>query len=174
MRSSEALSQQAFVAGRFNLYDPWLGDGCGHSAGRDAIARGQELFNNKTTSTGRTCRGCHNAENNGSNVAGTTFNIGASDARFRTPGLPLYTVRNKTTGDVIQTTDPGKAFRTGKWADMNRFKSPSLRGLAARPPYFHNGIAKTLDDVVHFYEESLGFDFTPQEERDLVAFMKAL
>ena len=53
-------------------------------------------------------------------------------------------------------------------------KVPSLRGLSARAPYFHNGIAKDLLDVVRHYEEKLGFVFTPQEERDLVAFMSAL
>ena len=35
---------------------------------------------------------------------------------------------------------------------MDRFKTPSLRGLAARPPYFHNGIAANLTEVVRHYE----------------------
>ncbi|MCI0573760.1 MAG: thiamine pyrophosphate-dependent enzyme [Myxococcaceae bacterium] len=109
--------------------------------------------------------------------------VGVMGVRVESPGdvrwasvdnLPIYTVRNKTTGDVITTTDPGKANRTGKWADMNRFKVPSLRGLTARAPYFHNGVAKDLHDVVKFYEESLGFDFTDEEEEDLVHFMNAL
>ena len=50
----------------------------------------------------------------------------------------------------------------------------SLRGLAARAPYFHGGIAADLAAVVHHYETELGFDFTPSEEADLVAFLKAL
>jgi cytochrome c peroxidase len=57
---------------------------------------------------------------------------------------------------------------------MDRFKTPTLRGLAARPPYFHNGIAETLTDVVRHYEKALGFVFTPDERADLVAFMQAL
>jgi cytochrome c peroxidase len=44
----------------------------------------------------------------------------------------------------------------------------------ARAPYFHNGIAATLKDVVIHYEVALGFVFTPEEEDDLVAFMEAL
>jgi cytochrome c peroxidase len=60
------------------------------------------------------------------------------------------------------------------WADLDRFKTPSLRGVAARPPYFHNGIAKSLRDVVIHYEIALGFKFTEQERQDLVAFMEAL
>ena len=52
----------------------------------------------------------------------------------------------------MQTTDPGRALITGKWADIGKFKGPILRGLAARAPYFHNGFAATLDDVVDFYD----------------------
>ena len=88
--------------------------------------------------------------------------------------MPLYTVRNKTTLEVRQTTDPGRALKSGKWADMDRFKVPSLRGLSARAPYFHNGIAPTLNDVVLHYERELGFVFTPVEREDLVAFLEAL
>ena len=60
------------------------------------------------------------------------------------------------------------------WADLDKFKTPNLRGLSSRAPYFHGGIAEDLEDVVSFYEQALGFDFTAAEERDLVAFMNAL
>jgi len=171
----ENLSKQAFVAGRFNLFDAW-GDpkGCGKNKARAKIYRGQEIFNTKTNARGGTCLGCHNAENVGSNVAGITFDIGVSGPEFRVPNTPIYTVRNLTTGEVRQTTDPGRALQTGKWADLNRFKSPALRGLAARPSYFHNGSARTLHDVIRTYEQTLGFSFTPQEEEDLEAFLNAL
>jgi cytochrome c peroxidase len=88
--------------------------------------------------------------------------------------MPLYTVRNKVTRDERQTTDPGRALRTGRWADLDKFKAPSLRGVVARPPYFHNGIAGTLTDVVRHYETALGFVYTPEEREDLVAFLEAL
>ena len=39
---------------------------------------------------------------------------------------------------------------TGKCADIGKFKIPGMRGLAARPPYFHSGTAPTLLDVVNF------------------------
>lgn len=169
----EFLSKQAFVAGRFNIYDGWRNDKNKHRA---SIARGQDIFNNKGRPDGRgSCLGCHNSENNGSNVAGTVFDIGASDERWASvDNLPVYTVKNRTTGEEIKTTDPGKANRTGRWSDMNKFKVPSLRGLTARAPFFHNGVAKDLRDVVKFYEESLGFSYTPQEEEDLVNFLNAL
>jgi len=47
-------------------------------------------------------------------------------------------------------------------------------GLAARAPYFHNGSARTLDDVVNFYNQRFGIGFTDQQRRDLVAFLKTL
>jgi cytochrome c peroxidase len=175
----ENLSAQAPVNGRFDLFDAWIGlvpGSCGSVAAdkkRAQIARGQELFNNPNPGGG-SCRGCHNAANNGSNVNGTLFDIGASREAFRDTGMPLYTVRNKTTLEVRQTTDPGRALRSGRWADMDRFKTPSLRGAVARAPYFHNGIAATLEDVVIHYEVALGFVYTPREREDLVAFLNAL
>jgi cytochrome c peroxidase len=102
------------------------------------------------------------------------LDIGLSDASRRTPDLPLYTLRNKATGETIETTDPGRALVSGRWKDIGRFKGPILRGLAARPPYFHNGAAKDLGEVVDFYDERFGIGFTAQEREDLQAFLRAL
>jgi len=175
----ENLSAEAPVNARFDLFDAWINLSPGSCTTRAAdrkraqIARGQELFNG-TNPGGGSCRGCHNAANNGSNVNGTLFDIGASRPEFREAGMPLYTVRRKADGLERQTTDPGRALRSGAWADMDRFKTPSLRGIAARAPYFHNGIATTLEDVVTHYEVALGFVFTPSQKDDLVAFLQAL
>ena len=57
---------------------------------------------------------------------------------------------------------------------MSRFKAPHLRGLASRAPYFHNGMAATLEDLVNFYDVRFGAEFTAQEKADLVAFLKTL
>jgi cytochrome c peroxidase len=57
---------------------------------------------------------------------------------------------------------------------MDKFKVPSLRGVVARAPYFHNGIAPTLQDVVRHYELELGFKFSDEEREDLIAFLEAL
>jgi cytochrome c peroxidase len=169
---AEALATQAFVASRFDLFDGWANS---PRPGRRAVFRGQELFNTKTRPDGGgACRGCHSAENIGTNVNGTFFNVGASAGIRRAPDQPLYTLRRIATGEEITTTDPGRALITGLWADMDRFKTPSLRGLAARAPYFHGGSADTLEEVIAFYEESLGFDFTPAEEADLLAFLSVL
>jgi cytochrome c peroxidase len=102
------------------------------------------------------------------------LDIGIADASRRTPDLPLYTLRNKQTGETIQTTDPGRALITGKWNDIGKFKGPTLRGLAARAPYFHNGSAADLDAVVDFYDQRFGIGLTPEEKADLAAFLRTL
>jgi cytochrome c peroxidase len=64
--------------------------------------------------------------------------------------LPVFTLRNKATGPILQTTDPGLALITGSWADVGKVKGPILCGLAARAPYFRNRIVDrdliTLND----------------------------
>jgi cytochrome c peroxidase len=102
------------------------------------------------------------------------LDIGLTGAARRTADMPLYTLRRISTGETIQTTDPGRAMITGKWADIGKFKGPILRALAARAPYFHNGAAATLDDVVAFYESRFHLALTSQERSDLVAFLQAL
>jgi cytochrome c peroxidase len=88
--------------------------------------------------------------------------------------MPLYTLRNIATGETVQTTDPGRAMITGKWADIGKFKGPVLRALAARAPYFHNGSAATLEDVIQFYETRFNLGLTEREKKDLIAFLGAL
>ena len=53
-------------------------------------------------------------------------------------------------------------------------KGPILRGLAARAPYFHNGSAATVQDVVEFYNSRFDIGFTDQQKADLAAFLSAL
>jgi cytochrome c peroxidase len=172
----QELASQQFLVGNFDLYNAWatLSGNDPTSNARRAIARGQALFNDPTKNPLGPCSGCHNVVNVGSSVIPVFFNIGVSAGARRTPDMPLYTMRRKSTGETIQTTDPGRALVTGLWADMDSFKVPSLRGLSARAPYFHNGSAKTLEELVTFYEVAVGFNFTPAEEADLVAFLKAL
>jgi len=166
----EELSNMNKTQGRFNLFDAWID----HSNPRRAqIARGQEIFNS-TNANGRSCNGCHNSANNGTNINNALFDIRVASAEARTPDLPLYTFRHRTTGETRQLTDAGRGNVTGLWNDLGRFKTPTLRALAARAPYFHNGIAPTLTDVVLHYERHLGFVFTDQERADLVAYLNAL
>lgn len=159
------------------------------AVGRRAVARGQALFNSKPiaivgvkglnddlgiATLAGTCTTCHNAPNAGNHSVPMPLDIGLSDASRRTPDMPLYTLRHKTTGQTTQTTDPGRALVSGRWQDIGRMKGPTLRALAARAPYFHNGSAENLHAVVRFYNERFGIGFTQQEQDDLVAFLKAL
>jgi cytochrome c peroxidase len=156
---------------------------------RTAIARGQELFDSLpilitgvaglNDATGKpvirgTCGTCHDSPNIGNHSVAAPLDIGIADASRRTPDMPLYTLTNIKTGQVVRTTDPGLAMLTGKWADIGKFKGPNLRGLAARAPYFHNGSAATLHDVVDFYDTRFNIGMTEQQKRDLVAFLSAL
>jgi cytochrome c peroxidase len=88
--------------------------------------------------------------------------------------LPVFTLRNISTGATLETTDPGRALVTGKWADIGKFKGPVLRGLSSRAPYFHNGSAASLKDVVDFYDSRFNIGFTDQEKNDLIAFLRSL
>jgi cytochrome c peroxidase len=63
---------------------------------------------------------------------------------------------------------------TGQCADIGKLKGPILRGLAARAPYFHNGSAATLQDVVEFYDQRFNIGLTNQEKTDLAAFLNSL
>jgi cytochrome c peroxidase len=166
-----AASAQPLVDGRFDLYDAWQRT---TSPQRRQIWRGQEIFNGVNAANGRSCRGCHSAANNGQNVNGALFDVGVSRPELAHADMAVYTFRRISDGVTVQSTDPGRGIRSGKFADLNRFKTPNLRGLASRAPYFHNGIADSLAGVVAHYEAALGFVFTAAERADLVAFLNAL
>jgi cytochrome c peroxidase len=170
----------------FTIFSAWE-----HESGeRRAIARGEALFRSFvidsvgglnggagdpiTGSFNGTCTVCHDTPNAGNHSVSMALNIGLTDEGRRTPDLPLYSLRNKTTQELTKTTDPGRAMITGSWGDIGKFKGPVLRGLAARAPYFHNGSAATLEDAVDFYDTRFHIGLTAREKADLVAFLKSL
>jgi hypothetical protein len=120
------------------------------------------------------CTTCHDAPNVGNHSVALPIDIGLTDEKFRTGDMPLYTLRNLATGELRKTSDPGRALLTGKWKDIGKFKGPVLRGLAARAPYFHNGMADDLGKVVDFYDTRFSIGLTGREKADLVAFLEAL
>jgi hypothetical protein len=159
------------------------------AAARASIARGEISFNRKPFTVSGvsglndvrnspvmtvTCTTCHNTPNEGGSSLNMLMDLGLSVPELRTADVPLYTLRNLTTNAVVQTSDPGRALITGKWQDLNRFKVPSMRGLAARAPYFHNGSAANLREVVEFYRDRFNNQYTEQEIQDLIAFMQSL
>jgi cytochrome c peroxidase len=94
---------------------------------------------------------------------------GPVDYKTTDPGFFLIVPVLQSTG-ACQATN-GNSRATG---NLNAFKPPVLRGLAARAPYFHNGLANTLEDVVEYYTIVLGLELSPQDKQDLVAFLKTL
>ena len=120
-----------------------------------------------------TCTVCHDTPNVGNHSVKAPLDIGLTDPAVA-PYLPIITLRHKVTGAMVETTDPGRALISGRWSDINRFKGPVLRALSARAPYFHNGAAKTLEEVIDFYERRFAIGLTPQERADLLAFLRAL
>jgi cytochrome c peroxidase len=187
------LSKQTFFPGInpegtnvFTLYSAWAGfDGSTTAAQRGSIARGEMLFNNRPMrifgvagfndvrgedTVSGTCGTCHNAPNVGGSSTASFMNIGT--ASFRSD-LPAYTLLCND-GTQVLSSDPGRAMATGKCADIGKFKVPSMRGLPARAPYFHDGSAATLLQVIDFYDQRFGMLLSPEEKADLIAFMNSL
>lgn len=179
----------AFDPNIFNLYDAWKNS---RSGARASIARGGAIFNSKPITissvagindvtglpasfTG-TCGTCHDSPNLGHHSVSAPLNIGVADVNspLDVSYLPVFTLVKNATGETVQTTDPGRALITGKWADIGKAKGPILRGLASRAPYFHNGSASSLSDVLFFYEKRFKISFTSQEKADLIAFLNSL
>ena len=106
--------------------------------------------------------------------------IAAAVAQLSMPDLPVYLVSGCPSPfapgepESFYTSDPGKALITGQCSDFNRIKGPVLRGLAARAPYFHNGAAADLDELVNFYDRRFSMKLTEEQKQDLVAFLNSL
>ena len=134
----------------------------GDGALSNSEERGRQLFvGNKAK-----CFDCHNMED-------------FTDDDFKNIGLFNGTSLNDS-GRFLITRDPD---------DIGKFKTPGLRNVAVTAPYMHNGIFKTLEEVVDYYNDvrkvvpniqnldpalrkPLGL--TEQEKKDLVAFLRTL
>jgi cytochrome c peroxidase len=143
-----------------------------------------------------TCTTCHDTPNTGNHSfplpldIGTSHtmlpgaepdaNIAAGLAELSAPDVPVYLISGCpdpfSTGQPVSfyTTDPGKALVTGLCSDFNRGKGPILRGLAARAPYFHNGAAADLNELVNFYNQRFQMGLTQEQKQDLIAFLNSL
>lgn len=95
-----------------------------------------------------------------------------ADSEFHNIGLPI-------------TSDVGRAKISLTTKDTRKFKTPTLREVANTAPYLHDGMFKTLQEVITFYNtggssdtykdpEMKPLNLTQQEQKDLVEFLKAL
>ena len=164
---------------------------------RASVARGAKVFRERTflisDSAGvnspmgfgnpvrNACVFCHNMSQMGMDVAPGQVDLGTTNLPFADPqpDLPLFRITCKGPphphyGRVIFTHDPGYALTTGRCADVGRITLQSLRGMAARAPYFSNGSAKDLRAVIDYYDRRYNIGYTEQEKQDLVNLMRAL
>jgi cytochrome c peroxidase len=108
--------------------------------------------------------------------------IASGLAQLSMPDLPVFEITGcpnpfapaGAPSVPIYTTDPGKGLLTGLCSDVNRIKGPILRGLAARAPYFHNGAAQNLTELVNFYNQRFQMNLSDQEKQQLIAFLNSL
>ena len=148
------------------------------------------------TSFAGTCATCHDTPNIGHHSLPLPLDIGvahSSNPSFEAdplvmaavkelsePDLPLFLISgcpnpfNAGQAESFYTTDPGKALVSGNCADFNRLKGPILRGLAGRAPYFHNGAAANLRELVNFYNQRFKMSLTEKQKSQLVAFLNTL
>ncbi len=142
------------------------------------------------------CTTCHDTPNVGNHSLPLALDIGtghtslsgmetdpaiaAGLVQLSMPDLPVYLIEGcpnpfaPAEPESFYTSDPGKALNSGLCSDFNRIKGPILRGLAARAPYFHNGAAATLKELVNFYNERFAMHLTGEQKEDLVAFLDSL
>jgi cytochrome c peroxidase len=152
----------------------------------ESAKRGMALFLSERLE----CNHCHS----GFNLSVSTTQAGATFDEKPFFNTGLYNINGKgayppnNVGVMEVTNDP---------ADMGRFRPPTLRNIALTAPYMHDGSLKTLEDVIAFYERGgrlissgehkgdgrlspfksglvAGFELTPQERVDLLAFLNAL
>ena len=180
----------AFNKNAMTMFSAWAGlTGSAQNDRRAAIARGQQVFNTKTirisgvrgvndalgvATLNGTCTTCHSHPNVGNHTDILPLDVGISNPAEGDNVLPVFRVTSRVTGAAEEVTDLGRAALTGRFADLAKQKGPTLRGLASRAPYFHNGAADSIDEVISFYDRRFHIGFTSQEVGDLKAFLQAL
>lgn len=141
-------------------YDAYL---AGRATLTDSEMRGLVLFNNPTKGN---CNACHVSSRTGSTPALFTdftydnvgiprnWSLAANQEGTTLPyvpkngvalGAPNYSYYDLGICGPLRTD-----FRVGG-PTCGRFKVPTLRNIALTPPYFHNGVFQTLDQVVAWY-----------------------
>ncbi len=140
----------------------------------------------------RTCATCHNSSMVGTDLSAGWVDVGTTNLPYARQSvenpwtdvkheLPLFKITcnedarpHPFLGRVIYTQDPGRALISGRCADVGSIVMGQFRGLAARAPYFSNGSASSLRDLVDFYDRRFNIGFTEQEKLDLTNFLSVL
>jgi hypothetical protein len=140
----------------------------------------------------RTCSTCHGMHMTGMDTANGWMDVGTTNLPWATeperspwapskPELPLFKITcdkarapHPFLGRTIYTQDPGRALITGKCNDVGTIVMQQFRGLAARAPYFSNGSAANLRELVDFYDRRFNIRYSEPEKQDLVNFLSTL
>lgn len=164
---------------------------------RASVARGNAIFSSRAflirdaanvtpgnldRSVTGTCATCHNAPLSGANQTQQAMDVGTTVQPYaeNAADLPLFKLTCRPgaahpyLGRVIYTTDPGRALTTGRCSDVGSIVMQQFRGLAARAPYFSNGSAATLRDVVDYYDRRFAINLNESEKNDLANFLSVL
>jgi len=135
----------------------------------ESARRGLDLFRGKAN-----CSQCHVLDG-----ARAAF----SDGKFHNTGVATAAEsKNSNPGDH---SNFGRLAATFAETDRGAFKTPSLRDVARRAPYFHDASMKTLEEVVRYYDKggtsndhldpSLHkLSLADEEIGDLVRFLESL
>jgi len=142
--------------------------------------------------TKRTCATCHGMHMTGMDTANGWMDIGVTNLPWALdapqspwatakPEMPLFKLTCRASvaphpflGRVIYTQDPGRALISGKCNDIGTIVMQQFRGLAARAPYFSNGSAANLRELVDFYDRRFNIQYSEREKQDLVNFLSTL
>jgi mono/diheme cytochrome c family protein len=134
----------ALLAYQLSLRTPRPSKG---SFGREAAARGKELFRGQAN-----CNSCHQS--------------------------PYFTdVMSGADGTVPFLHNPSEVGMNPAYADRSatgKYRTTPLRGLLQHAPYFHDGSAPELLDVVNHYDALFGLELTANQKEDLVEYLKSL
>ncbi|MEO5926250.1 MAG: hypothetical protein ABIR70_20685 [Bryobacteraceae bacterium] len=137
----------------------------------------------------RTCATCHNAQMTGQDLSAGWVDLGTTNyPRWTEPPLysdaqelPVFKVTCKATaqphpylGRVIYTTDPGRALISGRCVDIGSIVMQQFRGLSSRAPYFSNGSAKNLRELVDYYDRRFDMKLSEIDKQDLINFLGVL
>jgi mono/diheme cytochrome c family protein len=76
--------------------------------------------------------------------------------------------------EVVSEPEPNGVPSYASRSATKQYRTTPLRGLLRHPPYFHNGIAATLDAVVELYGTRKGLALTADQKADLVEYLKSL
>jgi mono/diheme cytochrome c family protein len=76
--------------------------------------------------------------------------------------------------EVVSEPEPNGVPSYASRSATKQYRTTPLRGLLLHPPYFHNGIAATLEAVVELYDTKKGLALTAEQKADLVEYLKSL